>query len=158
MAELTKSRLKQVEPLEPTYFSNMFRSNRNQLSRTQKTKKSSKIFDNIINSLDLTIKDSTIKDSDKPSKPSELGFGPGDRFAIRVKELDIENIYNDIKYLENKLKDNNLTVVEYKKTSDDIDQLRKSLLEKQQELYDDKQDLEKRIRTYQARSFEDQNK
>ena len=136
----------------------MFRSNRNRLSRTQKNKKASKILDNIINSLDSAIKDSTIKDSDKQSKPSESGFGPGDRFAIRVKELDIENIYNNIVYLENKLKDNNLKVPEYKKISDDIDQLRKSLLKKQQELYNDKQDLEKIIRTNQARSFEDQNK
>ena len=97
----------------------MFRSNRNQLSRTKKTKKSSKIPDNVIDSLD-----STIKDSDKPSKrskPSEQGLAPGDRFIICVKELDIENIYDNIKYLEIKLNNYNLTVAEYKKTSDDID-------------------------------------
>ena len=50
------------------------------------------------------------------------------------------------------------TVSEYRKISDDINQLRISLLNEQMELEDDKKELERRIRTYQARSFEDQNK
>ena len=153
LAELTKSRLKQVELSEQRDFSNMLRPNCNQLSRTQKTKKSSKILSNVINTLD-----STIKNLNKPSKPSEPAFGPGDRFSIRVKEMDVENTYDNIKYLENKLKDNNLTISEYKKISDDINQLRIILLKKQMELEDHKKDLEKRIRTSQARSSEDQNK
>ena len=88
--------------------------------------------------------DSTIEKSSKPSKPSkpsepcEQGLAPGDRAAVRVKELTVENIYDDIKFLKNKLKDNNLTVSEYRKISDDMDQLRISLLNEQMELEDDK--------------------
>ena len=52
--------------------------------------------------------------------------------------MSVENIYDNIKYLENKLKDNNLTISEYKKISDDIKQLRISLLKEQTELEDDK--------------------
>ena len=105
--------------------------------------------------------DSTIEKSSKPSKPSEpreQGLAPGDRAAVRLKELAVENIHDNIKFLENKLKDNNLAVSEYRKISDDINQLRISLLNEQMELEDDKNELERRIRTYQARSFEDQNK
>ena len=56
--------------------------------------------------------------------------------------MSAENIYDNIKYLENKLKDNNLTISEYKKISDDIKQLRISLLKEQTELEDDKKKLE----------------
>ena len=72
--------------------------------------------------------------------------------------MTVENIYDNIKFLENKLKDNNLTVAEYKKISDDIYELRKSLLKGQMELEEDKKDLERRIRTHEAKSFMDQNK
>ena len=56
------------------------------------------------------------------------------------------------------LKDDNLTPAKYKKISDDIDQIKKYIPKKQQELYELKKDLEKRTRTDQARSFKDQNK
>ena len=64
-------------------------------------------------------------------------------------------MYDNIDYLNNKLKDNNLTPSEYKKISDDIDQIKKNP-KKEQELHEAKKDLEKRIRTDQARSFKDQ--
>ena len=153
LSELIRAKIIPVDTSKPKDYSSMFRSNRNRLSRTQKTKKSSKVLDNVLSNLD-----STIKDIDDSSKPSGPGVSAGERFAIGVKELDIENTYDNIKYLENKLKDNSLAISEYKKMSDDIDELKKNLLKKQQELYDDKQDLEKRIRTNQARSFKDQNK
>ena len=139
MAEITKSRLKKVDPTEPKDYSNMFRQRRINVPEIEK------------------IKDSLDKPS-KPSKPPERGLAPGDRFVVKVKEMGVENTYDNIKYLENKLKDNNLTVSEYRKISDDINPLRMSLLNEQMELEDDKKELEKRIRTYQARSSEDQNK
>ena len=67
-------------------------------------------------------------------------------------------MYDNIDYLNNKLKDDNLTLAEYKKISEDIDQIKKYILKKEQELYEAKKDLEKRVRTDQARSFKDQNK
>ena len=39
-------------------------------------------------------------------------------------------MYNNVNYLNNKLKDNNLTLAEYKKISDDIDQIKKIYLKK----------------------------
>ena len=126
MAKITKSRFKKVEPIEPRDFSNMFASNRNQLSRTQKTKKSSKILDNAIDSLD-----STIEKLNKPSKQWDGPPGPGGRLAILVQEDEIKNIYDNIDYLNSKLKNNNLTLAEYKKIIDDIDQMKKNVPKKE---------------------------
>ena len=153
MAELTKSTFKKVGLSEPADFSDLRRPNRNQLSKTQKTKKSSKILDDNMSSLD-----STIEILNKPSELSEPGTGAGERFAISVKEMTIKDMHDNNKYLENKLKNNNLTLAEYRKISDDIDQKKKNLPKKEQELEDDKKDLEKTVIIYQARSFEDQNK
>ena len=44
---------------------------------------------------------------------------------MRAKELEIKNAYNDINILDDKLKNNNLTLAEYKKIIDNIDQLKK---------------------------------
>ena len=49
----------------------------------------------------------------------------GDRFAILVQEDEIKSMYYDIDCLKNKLKNNNLKVSEYKKISDEIDQIKK---------------------------------
>ena len=56
------------------------------------------------------------------------------------------------------LKNDNLTPAKYKTISDYIDQTRKNIPKKEQELYELKKDLERRTRTDQARSFKDQNK
>ena len=136
------SRLKSVKPYRPTADLSTIR-------------RPPKVFNSTIEKLD---------EPSKPSKPSKLskssepGVGAGHRAAVRVKELTVENIYDNIKFLENKLKDNNLTVAEYKKISDDIYELRKSLLKGQMELEEDKKDLERRIRTHEAKPFMDQNK
>ena len=53
------------------------------------------------------------------------GPGAGERFDIHFEEMLLKNDYNNIKYLNDRLKDNNLTPVEYKKISDDIDQIKK---------------------------------
>ena len=66
--------------------------------------------------------------------------------------------YNDINYLNNKLKNNNLTLAEYKKISNDTDQLKKSISKKEKELYELKKSAKKRTKTDQAKSFKDQNK
>ena len=50
----------------------------------------------------------------------------GDRFAILVQEDEIKSMYYDIDCLKNKLKNNNLKVSEYKKISDEIDQIKKN--------------------------------
>ena len=51
--------------------------------RISTKKPSSKVLDNVTDNLEIS------------------GPGPGTRFAIRTKELDIENDYDNIKYLEN---------------------------------------------------------
>ena len=60
--------------------------------------------------------------------------------------------------MDDKLKNNNLRLAEYKKIIDNIDQLKKCIPKKEQELYELKKSVEKRIRTNQAKSFKDQNK
>ena len=57
-----------------------------------------------------------------------------------------------------KLNNNNLALVEYITIVDNIDQLKKSISKKEQELYELKKCVEERIRTNQAKSFKDQNK
>ena len=92
------SRLKSVKPYRPTADLSTIR-------------RPPKVFNSTIEKLDEPSKPS------KLSKSSEPGVGAGHRAAVRVKELTVENIYDNIKFLENKLKDNNLTVAEYKKKS-----------------------------------------
>ena len=55
----------------------------------------------------------------------EKNTGAGERFAISVKELEIENAYKDIIILDDKLENKNLTLAEYKKIIGNIDQLKK---------------------------------
>ena len=61
-----------------------------------------------------------------------------------VKEYEIENINDTIKLYENKLKNNNLTVAEYRKISNDIDEMKQSLPKNKQELREAKRELEKK--------------
>ena len=77
---------------------------------------------------------------------------------INVEERLLKIDYDIIKRLNNKLKDNNLSVIESKKVTDDIVKRKEKVLEREQEIYELKIVLEKRIRTCQARSFKDQNK
>ena len=65
--------------------------------------------------------------------------------------LTIENTYDNITFLEDKLKNNNLTPSEYKEISDDINNSRIKALNQQVEL----DDFKKRIRANEARSFMD---
>ena len=58
--------------------------------------------------------------------------------------MEIKNAYNDINILDDKLNNYNLTLVEYKKVSDNIDQLKKSIPKKEQELYELKKDKKKK--------------
>ena len=114
----------------------------------------------MIDSLDIAIEG--LDKPDPPGPPHPLGPpgppSPGEKFAILAREEETKNMYDNIGYLNNKLKDNNLTLAKYKKISDDIDQIKKYIAEKEQELYEVKKDLEKRIRTDQVRSFKDHNK
>ena len=164
MAELAKAKLKlgnlkSPEPIEPRDFSNISKSTRRvPASKIQKSKIIENVLDETITGLDKPFEPS------KPSKPSDQSKlsspGAGERFAILVMEDEIKNMYDNVEYLNNKLKDNSLTLAEYKKISDDIDKIKKSILTKEQKLYESKRDLEKRTRTRtdQARSFKDQNK
>ena len=65
----------------------------------------------------------TINSIKKNLKEGEK-YGPGIGFTILAKELEIKNAYNDINILDDKLKNNNLTLAEYKKIIDNIDQLK----------------------------------
>ena len=94
-----------------------------------------KMFKNVLDTLD---------------ESSDPGVGAGERFAIRAKELEIENDYDNIKYLENKLNDTSLSFDEHKKILDDISQAKENIPKKELELSKLKKDLEKRTRIYQA--------
>ena len=77
---LELSRLKSLDPLMSTPDLSSTRKSNIPIS----TKKpSSKVLDNVTDNLEIS------------------GPDPGTRFAIRTKELDIENDYDNIKYLEN---------------------------------------------------------
>ena len=123
LAELTKARLalgnlKPLEPFEPVELSVSRASDiEANVPKIQKDEKS------------------TNKDIKKQNELS-YGSGAGEKFVIHVKELEIKNAYNDINYLNNKLKNNNLTLAEYKKISNDTDQLKKSISKKEKELYE----------------------
>ena len=81
-----------------------------------------------------------ISTSKKSSEESEdissmsSPYYPGDRFAIYVKEEEIKNDYDNIKYLENKLNDTSLSYDEYSKIYEDIRQARLNIPKKEQEL------------------------
>ena len=86
----------------------------------------------------------SIEEPSKPSKTSKPSikvsdnlkiYGPsaGTRSVIKVKELDIENSYDKIKYLENKLRDT-INYDEYSKILNDIDQIKKYIPKKEKEL------------------------
>ena len=61
----------------------------------------------------------------------------------------LEIDYNIIKRLNNKLKDNNLSIAESKKINDDIIEKENKILKRKQMIYDYKEVLEKRIKTDQ---------
>ena len=146
LTELTKARLKldnlkPAESIEPEDYSNIFRQSRARTRAPASKIKKSKILDNAIDSLDVAIEG--LDKPGPPRPPRPLGPpGVGERFAILFREDEIKNMYDNIDYLNNKLKDDNLTFAEYKKISDDIDQIKKYVLKKEQELYEaSKQDL-----------------
>ena len=66
------------------------------------------------------------------------------RPSILAKEFEIENIYDNIKLYENKLKNNNLTLAEYSKISNDIDEMKQNLPKKEQKLREAKIELVKK--------------
>ena len=138
-AKLELGNLKPVEPFKPVDLSVSRPPNiKVNVPKIQKSK-----------SIDKDIK-----------KHNGLSYSPdaGEKFAIYVKELEIKNARNDVKYFNDRLKDNDLSLAEFKKINDDIDQLKKSLTIKELEFYELKKDLTKRIRTDQAKSSKDQNK
>ena len=61
----------------------------------------------------------------------------------------LEINYDIVKLLNNKLKDNNLSIAESKKINDDIIEKENKILKRKQTIYDYKKVLEKRIRTNQ---------
>ena len=63
----------------------------------------------------------------------------------------LEINYDNIRRLNNKLKDNNLSAAELKKINDDIVKNKNKIPERKQLIYDYKKVLEKRIRTDQKK-------
>ena len=147
--ELIKSKiaLSDLKPLRPLRSIDQSISRPPDTTRVKDIPKIQKIKDTL-----NSIKKNS-KELDKKEK-----YGPGISFAILAKELEIKNAYNDINILDDKLKNNNLTLAEYKKIIDNIDQLKKSIPKKEQELYELKKATEKRIKTDEAGSFKNQNK
>ena len=72
----------------------------------------------------------SIKKNSKELEENEK-YSPGIDFAMRTKELEIKNAYNNINILDDKLK-NNLKLAEYKKIINNIDQLKKVYQKKNQ--------------------------
>ena len=69
--------------------------------------------------------------------------------GINVEKMLLKIDYDIIKRLNNKLKDNNLSVAESKKINDNIVEKENKVLERKQMIYDYEKVLEKRIRTDQ---------
>ena len=71
------------------------------------------------------------------------------RDDINIEKMLLEINYHNIRHLNNKLKDNNLSVAELKKTNDDIVKNKNKISERKQTIYDYEKVLEKRIKTDQ---------
>ena len=71
------------------------------------------------------------------------------RDGINIEKMLLEINYHNIRHLNNKLKDNNLSVAELKKTNDDIVKNKNKISERKQTIYDYEKVLEKRIKTDQ---------
>ena len=71
------------------------------------------------------------------------------RDGINIEKMLLEINYDIIKLLNNKLKDNNLSIAESKKINDDIIEKENKILKRKQTIYDYKKALEKRVRTNQ---------
>ena len=71
------------------------------------------------------------------------------RDGINIEKMLLEINYDNIRRLNNKLKDNNLSVAELKKINDDIVKNKNKTPERKQTIYDYEKVLEKRIKTDQ---------
>ena len=71
------------------------------------------------------------------------------RDGINIEKMLLEINYDNIRRLNNKLKDNNLSVAELKKINDDIVKNKNKIPERKQTIYDYEKVLEKRIKTDQ---------
>ena len=69
--------------------------------------------------------------------------------GLNVEKMLLEINYDTIERLNDKLKNNNLSVAESKKINDDIIENKNKILKRKQLIYDYKIFLEKRIRTDQ---------
>ena len=71
------------------------------------------------------------------------------RDGIKIEKMLLEINYDNIRCLNNKLKDNNLSVAELKKINDDIVKNKNIIPERKQTIYDYEKVLERRIKTNQ---------
>ena len=71
------------------------------------------------------------------------------RDGINIEKMLLEINYDNIRHLNNKLKDNNLSVAEFKKINDDIVKNKNKIPERKQTIYDYEKVLKKRIKIVQ---------
>ena len=71
------------------------------------------------------------------------------RDDINIEKMLLEINYDNIRRLNNKLKDNNLNLAELKKINDDIVKNKNKISKRKQTIYDYEKVLEKRIKTNQ---------
>ena len=71
------------------------------------------------------------------------------RDGINIEKILLEINYDNIRCLNNKLKDNNLSVAELKKINNNIVKNKNKIPERKQMIYDYEKVLEKRIKTDQ---------
>ena len=71
------------------------------------------------------------------------------RDGINIEKMLLEINYDNIRRLNNKLKDNNLNLAELKKINDDIVKNKNKISERKQTIYDYEKVLEKRNKTNQ---------
>ena len=69
------------------------------------------------------------------------------RDGINIEKMLLEINYDNIRRLNNKLKDNNLSVAELKKINDDIVKNKNKIPERKQTIYDYEKVLETRIKS-----------
>ena len=110
-AKLALGNLKPIEPFEPVDLSISRPPNiRPNIPSVKKNKR----LKNLSDSFRKTIKEIENLEKRRP--------GVGETFAIQTKKFKIENLYVNMEHLNSKLKNNNLTLCEFKKINNDIDQ------------------------------------
>ena len=84
----------------------------------------------------------------EPSKPRGPGTEAGERAVLQIKRETLQNIKDNISFLESKLRNTDFMSEEYVKISGDIEQMKRNMPKMEQELREYEEDIERRYREY----------